>query len=130
MTCRKNYWGTCFHQLTTSHMHKKTRKKYLRQTRNNLFSRRNGNRQTRKWRDNRTNHVVIFAVRVSRKRDAKSPWPHNYLMHLAKDQNVPLYVNCSLPSSSALREGTGKPVRQFKNYKKTHLERVGFMSPS
>ena len=28
MTCRKNYWGTCFQQLTT-YMYKKKRKKYL-----------------------------------------------------------------------------------------------------
>ena len=54
MTCRKNYWGTCFQQLTTYMYKKKKRKKILtrfsrrRQTRNCLFSRRNGNRQTRK----------------------------------------------------------------------------------
>ena len=29
MTHRKNYWGTCFQQLTT-YMYKKKRKKYLR----------------------------------------------------------------------------------------------------
>ena len=29
MTCRKNYWGTCFQQLTT-YMYKKKRKKCLR----------------------------------------------------------------------------------------------------
>ena len=28
MTCRKNYWGICFQQLTT-YMYKKKRKKYL-----------------------------------------------------------------------------------------------------
>ena len=40
-----------------------------RQTRNSLPSRRNGKRE--KWRENR-GHVVTLAVRVSRKRDAKS----------------------------------------------------------
>ena len=29
MTCRKNYWGASFQQLTT-YMYKKRRKKYLR----------------------------------------------------------------------------------------------------
>ena len=30
ITCRKNYWGTCFQQLTTYMCKKKKRKNYLR----------------------------------------------------------------------------------------------------
>ena len=58
-------------------MYKKKRKKFLSSShadgkhRNSLFPfpSRNGKRE--KWRENR-GHVVIFAVRVSRIRDAKS----------------------------------------------------------
>ena len=50
MTCRKNYWGTYFQQLTTYMYKKKGRNTYVvlvrrRQTQNGLFSRGNGNRQ-------------------------------------------------------------------------------------
>ena len=75
MTCLKNYWGTCFQQFTT-YMSKKKRKKYLRSS--HVDGKREiacshvetatGKRE--KWRENR-GHVVIFAVRISRIRDAK-----------------------------------------------------------
>ena len=77
MTCRKNYCGTCFQQLTGLYVQEK-RKKYLRS------SHVDGKREIgcfhvetatgpkrEKWRENR-GHVVIFVVRVSRERDAKS----------------------------------------------------------
>ena len=66
MTCRKNYWGTCFQQITT-YMYKKKRKKYLRA----CFHVETATGKREKWRENR-GHVVICAVRVSRIRNAKS----------------------------------------------------------
>ena len=76
MPCWENYWGTCFQQLTT-YMYKKKRKKDLRSS--HVDGKRKitcfhvetatGNREKRP--ENR-GHVLIFAVRVSRIRDAKS----------------------------------------------------------
>ena len=68
MTCRKNYWGTCFQHY---------RKKYLntphvdgkREIACFHVEMATGKREI--WRENR-GHVVIFAVRVSRIRDTKS----------------------------------------------------------
>ena len=77
MTCRKNYWGTCFQQLFTD-VYEKKRKKYLLSSHVDdkreiaCFHVETATGKRVKWRENR-GHVVIFAVRkVSRIRDAKS----------------------------------------------------------
>ena len=76
MTCRKNYWGTCFQQLTT-YKYKERRKKYLRSSHVDCkreiacFHVETATGKREKWRENR-GHVVIFAVRVSLIRDAIS----------------------------------------------------------
>ena len=76
MTCRNDYWGTCFQQLT-AYTYKKERKKYLRSSHVDgkreiaCFHVETATGKREKWRENR-GHVVIFAVRVSRIRDAKS----------------------------------------------------------
>ena len=73
---RKNYWRTCFQQLTT-YMYKEKRKKYLRSSHVDgkreitCFHLETATGKREKWLENR-GHVVIFAVRISRIRDAKS----------------------------------------------------------
>ena len=75
MTCRKNYWGTCFQQLTT-YMCKTRRKKYLRSS--HVDGKREigcfhvENKRQPANAKNGGKIVVIFAVRVSRMRDVKS----------------------------------------------------------
>ena len=76
MTCRKNYWGTCFQQLT-AYMYKKKKEERTREQLSHVDGKREiacfhietATAKREKWRENR-GHVVIFAV--SRIRDAKS----------------------------------------------------------